>query len=354
MLFDCTKLNKIYTFTASQECIEGLANGTLKIDGSVVRKLNGQVFKELIPTDLSEVINRVTQVTDMAAGFSGVGAVSSIIGNVQNVQISNKLKKMDLKLDDILNTVNSVSSKIDSLASLTKLNSVIGIANFGVTLIAYADINRRIKEIDDKLSIIIKSIDDLMKLQKDIVDSEIQNNLEQWNTHVNKIKYYLCAEDSKIDDSGIRNELIECNSFIIKLVNLFVKSNSIQLSVAHIAEISSLYFYLMNMYCCNHIGESREINYLRNELLIPVYKTLTDNKMLKALVDYFETEAELRGVLLTNYQLNCAVLNYDLIMTNYATQVSTQLYLTDKYNIEEYSKLCNMIENKEICMLELQ
>lgn len=353
-------MSELLWYRVPEECADGVKKGLYKVVGSVVRDSDtGQIVKHLEKSSLDKILDVASKFAGNVSS-SGISAVSSIIGNVQSAVINKKLKKMDLKLDDVLSSIENLASKSNAILSLSKFNAGMGIANACISVVGFKLVCDKIDEVNEKIDKLQLSVDNIKKDTQYIKEGYQNQFRAEYDRLISKILWYKDEGNLTVDDLNdkelvdkLRDVIIDSMAFINNiLIDEYSKGTfTLQDLLNFCWNFFSLYQFFYNI--CIYHGkkvDALDIHKIFSKLL----STSEECSVKRTIIRQIEDDFRKNKALLTNDELNKVILNYEIGIYEMRNPIDTQEQLYKQSNDKDsYFKLYNELENKGKYVLQI-
>lgn len=135
-----------FAYTISKEACELIKQGKAFLQSGGVRTADGKLVELAVPGVQSVGKTGVPSFSIPGTAFSGVGMVSSIVGNVQNAYIQKGVNEANRKLNEVIRTQAHMVSQLNVLTGLQVVNLAAGLINVGVSIRYLPKIEQQVSE----------------------------------------------------------------------------------------------------------------------------------------------------------------------------------------------------------------
>lgn len=199
-----------FAYTISKKGYELIKQGKAFLQSGGIRTAEGKLVELAVPGVQSIGSTGIPSFSIPGTVFSGVGMVSSIIGNVQNVYIQKGVNEANRKLDEVIRTQAHMVGQLNVITGLQIVNLAAGLINIGISLKYLPKIEQQVNE----TNALVK------ELSNHIEKQEKYEYIEKYN----KYSFYMIdfLENLECNASNINiNGFSDIEAFLIDIITKF-------------------------------------------------------------------------------------------------------------------------------------
>ena len=275
-----------FAYTISKEACELIKQGKAFLQSGGVRTAEGKFVELAVPGVQSIGSTGIPSFSIPGTVFSGVGMVSSIVGNVQNVYIQKGVNEANRKLNEVIRTQAHMVGQLNVLTGLQIVNLAASLINVGVSLKYLPKIEQQVNETKELLE----------SLSEHIEKQELYKYIQDYDRYSSYMSNFL--ETLKHDASSVdAKDLIDVAAYLKDIIRKF-NNHDIDGTVGCdiIFGLLSAYVQAVKIYSSGYYYRYKELPKVYDDCL-NILKSLdsdTFREFMKKhlLIDYPETHIE--------------------------------------------------------------
>lgn len=243
-----------FVFEISKAAMKLVKAGKAVLSSGGVRMLDGTMYEMAKPV--------TSAISGLKLGInpvmSGINLASSLASNVQSAFIQAGVDKANMKLDNVLTKLDSISKAMQGLQAvqvLTWVNTAFSLANCGISVVGFHMTLSRLSSISDQINEFYQQYEQDRHYDKVEKYNEIMNNLKNdlgnlKSRGINETfddQYYL------VNAPFIEEHINQAVAFINEMIDEFVEENPDgQTACQIIFMLAAVLSQSINEYCCQY------------------------------------------------------------------------------------------------------